>query len=174
MLNKILTILLLAGTLAAAKECPQTNIYTELVQAEGLEAGVNFYALPTWITTPGPVPLIWTEPADVIYLEEKGQYVADTGTILDPVGSWRGAPEYFCMGLRVEGGTPPYSYTVINAPPGLTVNEGGNYGGVRMATGWYTNIIFCATDAAKTTVCLKPRQQQLCDFGTHRCSGFGN
>lgn len=148
-------------------QCPSSNLWTSAI-AEGLVDGTNFYGLPSWVTA-----LTWTQPNDVIYDTTKNVSSIPLSTWLPAVGVRQDDTYYFCSGLRVEGGVPPYTYTVQNAPPGFSVNAAGNYGGTATKTGFYPNILFCATDAAKTSACLKPRQQQICTLGTSECNGFG-
>lgn len=155
-----------ADVMVITQNCPNVNLWKTAI-ANGQVPGVNFYALPAWIT-----PLTWTQgAADIIY---GGTAKAPTqtpvnSTRMPSIAPWPGSTFYFCEGLRVEGGTAPYSYSVQNAPPGLTVNADGNYGGTATTPGWYPNIVFCATDAAKATNCALPRQQLVCTLGAATC-----
>jgi hypothetical protein len=148
---------------SAATSCPTANLWDRM----GVP-GVNYYALPDWVTAPYSddlvEPITWIQPADVSYqaLEKNPAIVNTENATLPSIATRANDTYYFCMGLLVQGGVPPYTYTVENAPPGLTVNDAGNYGGIATTAGIYTNIIFCATDSANTTVCLAPRTQYVC------------
>jgi len=141
--------------------CPKKSIY------DILKPGTGYYTLPSWVTA-----LNFIQPADTLYQEKKNTSIPDTGNKLSPIDFSKG-PGLYCQYFRAAGGTPPYFYTVRNAPPGLTMNGAtGLYSGVPIKIGTFKNVIFCVTDAALTTVCLSPQIQQVCD-GRESCTGFG-
>jgi hypothetical protein len=152
-----------------AKQCPTANLWS--TQPAG-----TYATLPAWFLATTPVPLTFIQgAADNIYSQTKGVIIPVGSTWLSPVATWSNGTYYTCMALLAQGGTPPYTYTVQNAPPGLTVNAAGNYGGTATTPAvTYKNIIFCVTDAAGTKLCANPRQQQICDLGKSSCTGFGN
>lgn len=139
--------------------CPTKTIWSSL-------AAGTYYSLPSWVTA-----LTWVQPADLLYQAVKNSTPLSTkSTVLPPVGG--GTYTYCDPGLLVQGGTPPYIYVGQNLPPGLTVNSTtGTYGGSATAPGYYTNIIFCATDSKGIKVCLAPRSQQVCNLGIIPCNG---
>lgn len=58
---------------------------------------------------------------------------------------------------------------VITLPGQGAIDGILNYGGTATTPGWYPNIVFCATDAAKATNCALPRQQLVCTLGAATC-----
>ncbi len=62
----------------------------------------------------------------------------------------------YSQAINASGGTPPYSFSITNPPPGLTINTGGTLSGTPTATGPFAFNI-TVTDAAKASF-IKPFQ----------------
>jgi len=143
------------ATITVNPDCK--SIYADLKPGE-------FYTLPKWKTD-----LTWIAPADFVYQATRSAGLPDPGR-LPSIGAMPYDRGYFCMTLLVAGGKPPYTYSGQNLPAGLTVSPDGTYTGLATKPGTYSNILFCATDAAGTKVCLQPRSQNVCKARTKPCS----
>jgi hypothetical protein len=96
---------------------------------------------------------------------------SDSANVLPPINSRAGDVSLYCDWLLVQGGKPPYTYSVTNAPTGLKVNSAtGQYSGTASTPGTWSNIVFCAKDSVGTQVCLKPKIQTVCTGGTQSCT----
>lgn len=123
------------------------------------------YALPAWITA-----LNFLYPTDVIY----GGNIWLHTTQVDPsrqLVSTKAGTNY-CVWLAAGGGTPPYTFSGQNLPPGMTVSPDGLLSGVATTPGLYQNIIFTVVDSVGATVTLAPRYISIC-LGTEYCNGSG-
>jgi hypothetical protein len=117
--------------------------------------------------------IAFVQPADTIYAGtvSKPTTASDPGSKL-PRSNAPG--EQYCMNFIAQGGKAPYTYSVENPTPGLTMNANtGLYSGTVTQAGVFTNIRICATDSAGSTVCLSPQTHQVCD-GVTFCNGFGD
>jgi hypothetical protein len=132
--------------------------------------GEIFYQLPSWDAQNF---LSFIQPADVIYggSQTHPTTQSDPGWKLNPVQK---VGDLYCEHFLVQGGVPPYAYSVENPTPGLTMHSvDGLYTGTATTSGVFTNILICATDAAGSHICLSPQTQQVCD-GVSFCNGFGS
>lgn len=135
-----------------------------------------YYQLPTWSTQPF---LTFVQPADAIYAgtPAKPTTAADPGWKLPPAHA---VGDQYCMYVIAQGGTPPYTYSVENPTPGLTMNpDTGLYSGRVTQAGVFRNILICVKDSAgsaiidRNTACLSAQTHQVCD-GVSYCNGFGD
>jgi len=146
----------------AASPCTSADPWTTLLPSE-------YYTLPQWFLNTNPT-VIWVQPADVMYDDKTGASSPANNPTLAPIKTKAGSTGLYCDWLLVEGGTPPYTYSGSNLPPGLTVSTSGLYGGTAYKPGIYTGILFCATDSLGVKICAVPRTQQVCDGGLTACS----
>jgi hypothetical protein len=69
-------------------------------------------------------------------MSDKGIWLVSSNSSPD------GKPQNYCQWLLAQGGTPPYTYSVTDAPTGLAVNaKTGLYSGVATTPGRWDNIV---------------------------------
>jgi len=148
-------------TVNVALSCPATNPFLNLKQ------GVEYSWEPATFKD-----LVIAQPfQDVVY----EVYPPTTAKPAITVTSWVDIPvhaniESYCEWIMASGGTPPYTYSVNNAPPGLNIDPiSGFYGGVPQKVGYYENILFTVTDSVGGVFTSHPRSQMICDDGQTAC-----
>lgn len=124
------------------------------------------YTLPSWITA-----LNWTNPADVQYSGTSTKPVATpTGqTTLPSTYTLQNYGRQYCVLLTAGGGTPPYTFSGTNLPPGLAVSSVnstmGLLSGVATTAGTYTGVQLTVTDSKGVVAQLAPRSMKVCVMG---------